>query len=388
MTDQERDAHLREALRHAPDAQVQPPPALSALILSEARAKARDAKVPERPARRPMLALWDWFARPSVAAGFAGLMVATLVGVMWWDQPMSEALPQRPAPAAAPVATAPTVAAPPVASAPEAPPPTPAAEAERRAPEPPRVALRKATPAADKATIAAAKPAAPSPSSTPPPAAPAPMARDELAADAKAGAVPPVRESVPTAALSLPPPVVPAPAATQAAPAGAMAGATAGALAKSKSADESESKRARSVTAANAVRSYAEPQAELSDQRVQQDVQVRTTLVRLRAAIAAGPTHWAWQRADGTAQGMSNAVYAWLAQLDNATGSRWQPRAARETSALLGRELRLLRDGRLEHSLRLTENGVLWEQGQSAWQVDVPPGTLTQLQTALDTAAP
>jgi hypothetical protein len=373
--------HLREALRHAPDAQVQPPPALSALILSEARAKARDAKVPERPARRPLLALWDWLARPSVAAGFAGLMVATLVGVMWWDQPMNEALPQRPAPAAAPAATAPSVAAPPVASAPEAAPKkAPAAEAERRAPEPPHAALRKSAPAADKAAVSPAKPAAPPPA----PAPPAPAAREELAADAKAAAAPPARESAPITALSLPPPVVPAPATTQAPP----AGATAGGLAKSKSADESESKRARSVTAANAVRSYAEPKAELSDQRVQQDVQVRTTLVRLRAAIAADPTHWAWQRGDGTAQGMNDAIYAWLAQLDSTTGSRWQPRAARETGALLGRELRLLRDGRLEHSLRLTENGVLWEQGQSAWQVDVPPATLTQLQTALDTAAP
>lgn len=378
MTDQERDMHLREALRHAPDAQVQPPPSLSALILSEARAKARDAKAPEPPARHPLLALWDWLARPSVAAGFAGLMVATLVGVMWWDQPMNEALPQRPAPAAAPAVTAPPVAAPPVASAPEAPPPAPAAEAESRAPEPPRAALRKAAPEAGKATVAPAKPAAPAP----PPAAPAPTTRDELAADAKAGLAPPVRESS-IAALSLPPPVVPAPPAQAAAPA-----VTAGALAKSKSTDESESKRARSMAPAGGALGYAAPQAELSDSRVKQDVQARTTLVRLRAAIAADPTHWAWQRGDGTAQSMNDAVYAWLAQLDNATGSRWQPRASRETGALLGRELRLLHDGRLEHSLRLTEHGVLWEQGQSAWQVNAPADQISALQSALDTVAP
>lgn len=373
--------HLREALRHAPDAQVQPPPSLSALILSEARAKARDAKAPEPPARHPLLALWDWLARPSVAAGFAGLMVATLVGVMWWDQPMNEALPQRPAPAAAPVATAPPVAAPPVASALEAPPPAPAAEAESRAPEPPRAALRKAAPEADKATVAPAKPAALSPA--PPPAAPAPTARDELAADAKAGLAPPVRESASIAALSLPPLVVPAPAAQAAAPA-----ATAGALAKSKSADESESKRARSMAPSGGALNYAAPKAELGDSRVKQDVPARTTLVRLRAAIAADPTHWAWQRGDGTAQAMNDAIYAWLAQLDNATSSRWQPRASRETGTLLGRELRLLHDGRLEHSLRLTEHGVLWEQGQSAWQVDVPADQISALQSALDAAAP
>jgi hypothetical protein len=383
MTDQERDMHLREALRHAPDAQVQPPPSLSALILSEARAKARDATAPARPARHPLLALWDWFARPSVAAGFAGLMAATLVGVMWWDQPMNEALPQRPAPAAAPAETAPSVATPPVAppaaSAPEAAPKqTPAAEAERRAPEPPRDALRKSAPAADKAAFASAKPATPSP-------VPAPAARSE-AADAKADVAPPVRESTSITALSLPPPVVPAPATTQAAPAGAMAGATAGGLAASKSADESESKRAGSV-AARAMRSEAAPQVELSELRLQQG-EARTSLVRLRAAIAADPTHWTWQRGDGSAQGMNDAIYAWLAQLDSATGSRWQPRAARETGALLGRELRLLRDDRLEHSLRLTEHGVLWEQAQSAWQAELPAVTITPLQSALDTAAP
>jgi hypothetical protein len=387
MTDQERDAHLREALRHAPDAQVQPPPSLSALILSEARAKARDTTAPAKPARHPLLALWDWFARPSVAAGFAGLMVATLVGVMWWDQPMNEALPQRPAPAAAPAETAPSVATPPVAppaaSAPEAAPrQAPAAEAERRAPEPPSAALRKSAPTADKAAVAPAKPAAPSPS----PAPPAPAARNEVAADAKADAAPPVPESASITALSLPPPVVPAPAATQAAPAGAITGATAGGLAASKSADESESKRARSV-ATRAMRSDAAPQAELSERRVQQEV-ARTSLVRLRAAIAADPMHWTWQRGDDSAQGMNDAIYAWLAQLDSATGSRWQPRAARETGALLGRELRLLRDGRLEHSLRLTEHGVLWEQAQSAWQAELPAATITPLQSALDTAAP
>jgi hypothetical protein len=386
MTDQERDAHLREALRHAPDAQVQPPPSLSALILSEARAKVHDTTAAAKPARHPLLALWDWFARPSVAAGFAGLMAATLVGVMWWDQPMNEALPQRPAPATAPAETAPSVATPPVAPpaapAPEAAPKqAPVAEAERRAPEPPRDALRKSAPAADKAAVAPAKPAAPSPA----PAPPAPAARNE-AADAKADVAPPVRESTSITALSLPPPVVPAPATTQAAPAGAMAGATAGGLAASKSADESESKRAGSV-AARAMRSEAAPQVELSELRLQQGG-ARTSLVRLRAAIAADPTHWTWQRGDGSAQGMNDAIYAWLAQLDSATGSRWQPRAARETGALLGRELRLLRDGRLEHSLRLTEHGVLWEQAQSALQAELPAATITPLQSALDTAAP
>jgi len=360
VTDPDRDDYLREALRHAPDAQVQPPTALSALILNEARTKARDAKPPARPARIPLLGLWDWLARPSVAAGFAGLMAATLVGVMWWDQPMDPALPRRPAPATAPVA------APSVASAPGvAPAQAPIAEAERRAAEPPHVVLRKAAPAADKAAVA--------PAASPPPPAPAAAARDELAANSQSGAAQPAREATPVTAMALPPPKLPAPA-EQAAPDTAV---TAGALAKSKSADDA--KRARSSDA---------PKAELSELRVQQDASTRSSLVRLRAAVAAEPARWAWQRDDGSAQSMNDNVSAWLAQLDAATGSTWQPRNAHDTAAPLGRGLRLMRDGRLLHSLLVTEHGVLWQSEQSAWQAGLPTDTLARLQTALDAAAP
>ncbi|HEX3141912.1 MAG TPA: hypothetical protein VHQ87_17790, partial [Rhizobacter sp.] len=74
------------------------------------------------------------------------------------------------------------------------------------------------------------------------------------------------------------------------------------------------------------------------------------------------------------------AVYAWLAQLDAATGASWQAHTARDTTPPLGPELRLLRDGRLLHSLRLTERGVLWEREQSSWQAEVPPAALQALQ--------
>jgi hypothetical protein len=97
MSDSERDAWLREALRHAPDAAAAPPRDLSETILAQARAAARVSGAPARTARRrnPFLALWDWLARPPVAAGFASIMAATLVGVMWWGRPMDESLPPR-----------------------------------------------------------------------------------------------------------------------------------------------------------------------------------------------------------------------------------------------------------------------------------------------------
>jgi hypothetical protein len=102
MSDSERDAWLREALRHAPDADAAPPRDLSETILAQARAAARAGSAPARATRRRnrVLALWDWLARPPVAAGFASVMAATLVGMMWWGRPMDETLPPRPEAAA------------------------------------------------------------------------------------------------------------------------------------------------------------------------------------------------------------------------------------------------------------------------------------------------
>ncbi|MEO8079609.1 MAG: hypothetical protein ABI641_03710 [Caldimonas sp.] len=115
--DAEHDPWLREALRHAPDAAAEPPATLRDAILTQARATARAGPTrstrPAGPARphAPWLALWDWLARPPVAAGFASFMAATLVGLMWWDRPIDEAMPSPPpletgVPAAAPAAAA------------------------------------------------------------------------------------------------------------------------------------------------------------------------------------------------------------------------------------------------------------------------------------------
>lgn len=115
--DTERDAWLSEALRHAPDAQAAPPSALSDAILRQARAAANAARAPSKPpARSPWAAAWDWLARPPVAAGFASLMVATLIGLIWWDQPMDPTIARPPASDATPP---PAAVAPPVAAAPQ-----------------------------------------------------------------------------------------------------------------------------------------------------------------------------------------------------------------------------------------------------------------------------
>ena len=94
----ERDAWLREALRHAPDSDAAPP--TDAQRRDPAPRRARPRRGRRRPgatarigrAANPLPALWRWLARPPVAAGFASVMAATLVGLMWWDRPMDETL--------------------------------------------------------------------------------------------------------------------------------------------------------------------------------------------------------------------------------------------------------------------------------------------------------
>ena len=402
MTDEQRDAYLREALRHAPDAQAQPPDALSTFILNEARAKARDAAPAVRPARNWAAAVWGWLARPSVAAGFAGVMAATLVGLMWWDQPMNEALPRRPEPTAAPApapAPAPVAAAaapasaaapPPTAATPTVLPPSPAQEARERTASPFELRKeRKPAPEAeaDKKLAEAAKRAAPA--ATPvAPAAPAAEIRGDPT-QAMGEAAPAAAKPTPRPAPTPTPTPTPAPALAAAPPAFADRAATsADALAKSKTANAEPARSRMAAGAADALNASGAVKAGQSETRERRAAPAPASIGRLRAVIAAEPARWSWQRGSGPAQGMTDALYAWLAQLDSATDAAWQARAARETAPALGRELRLLRDGRVLHTLRLTERSVLWEREQNSWQSALTAAQLAELQAALDAAAP
>ncbi len=108
--DDEHDAHLQAALRHAPDAALAAPPQLREAILHQARIAARaGSPLPSAAAPSPAVAqpgwwqsidrLTRWLARPAVATGFASLAAATLIGLMWWDQPMDERVASSTAPA-------------------------------------------------------------------------------------------------------------------------------------------------------------------------------------------------------------------------------------------------------------------------------------------------
>jgi len=182
-----RDAWLSEALRHAPDADAAPPPRVNDTVLRMGRAAVAVRALPAPPPAPSwpgrLGAAWAWLARPPVAAGFAGLMVATVVGLMWWDRPLDEAVPPREEPVAAQPA-APTATPPAVATVPATPPPAqPAAPA------------RKAAPAA----------AAPAPAPAPAPTAPAPALQRDMAKSAPSGAAAPAAPTAGDAAAEAAP---------------------------------------------------------------------------------------------------------------------------------------------------------------------------------------
>ncbi|MFL6664037.1 MAG: hypothetical protein ACJ8G7_17835, partial [Rhizobacter sp.] len=162
--DAERDAWLRAALRHAPDAGVDAPAALSATILAAAHASARRAPGPRRAATPWPARLWHWLAQPAAGAAFASILVATTVGLLWWNRPLPEAerlvpVTQRPVETqGTPTATTAAGAAPEVAPAPApqtAPAPVndvPATSAKAPAAAPAPLA-RRAEPRRDQAVV-------------------------------------------------------------------------------------------------------------------------------------------------------------------------------------------------------------------------------------------
>lgn len=390
MNDAERDAWLREALRHAPDSDALPPSGVSEAILLKARAAARatpparrhgdSATAPgdsRRAFARAFAAFWGWLARPPVAAAFASVMAATLVGLMWWDRPMDETMPRSPAvasersdavPPRAPAAAAPAAPKPAqsedtlkkTAPARSEAPPNPAAddgEVARRpghAPEPsaatdaklaePATAVAKRRLdrlAKERALPVEQKNEAPSPfpSMEAQRASPATNARNPidtptspLASGRLAG-----DESRPAAtmqsdkaiarsgagAVTTPIPLpVPAPA-----PAPPMAPATPLRESAATPAREPPSAQARDSAAAVDTE-RAQRQRPLGDLREKDAAGfaspaatvARSPLTSLLATIAADPGRWSRQTAPGASIALDRGWRAWLAELDAAAG--------------------------------------------------------------------
>lgn len=326
--DDERDAWLSAALRHAPDAQVRPPTTLSDTILRQARAAARGAPGSgARSSRGFWAAGWNWLARPPVAAGFASLMIATLIGLIWWDRPMDQTLERPSAEGATQAARdASTRMVQPDSASSEA-------GGARQAPTVPS-APTLATPRAERSRA----PRAQSPASVAP-AAPAPILDRRAPAPAAPAA-----------------PADKAPAEPRDEPTALASGALARPAAKA-----------------------AAPQAAARMSR-EDSVQARpAALAALLDSIVTQPERWSWQRGERHAP-MNPALQRWLLQLDHATTGRWQDGGAAPTDAA---PLHLYRDGAPVATLRLGGDGI-WLAPAS--QANLPPAAISGLKQALDDA--
>ena len=409
---EEHDAWLREALRHAPDASAAPPLSLRDAILAEARAAARTTP---RAAPGPSLAdrfaaFWSWLARPPVAAGFASVMAATLVGLMWWDRPLDETMLPPPAPVAASRARPPEAAAP--APVPAAPPATPAATTAERAATADRAPRRAvaaapgtpaepvATPAKTAATDAlrdGPKDNRPSSSNVAPAAAPAPPApkaqspptpfpaRDTRDSDgqslARSEPSPQAKKVEKNDAEKKREAVVSQNRLTAAAPPAPTGAAATGALDKpaGTSADASASgqfaAQPRPATAARQRAAEATPTP-------------TRPMAPLLAALASEGARWTRPDAAGEVIAIDAAVQAWLGRVEGAA-SEWQPLAERLSRDDAARAadpgtLMLSREGRIAAIVEVEDAGVFFETrpGQS-WFTPLAPDAVARLRATL-----
>jgi hypothetical protein len=416
--DETRDAHLREALRHAPDAALDAPPALKDNILRQARlAVAPTAMERDRSAGvlQRLGAAWSWLARPPVTAGFASLMVATLVGLMWSsrqiDVPTTEgsardAAVPVPAQPAAPRLTEPAAATEPTARPAEAPgammkrsespASTEPAKPRPSAPTPelpgqagplrvsPEQERRGKTEIASEAGKAAAAVAARSVQARQPATPPASARADDHAeptsqmvrggGTATGSATIDAGREVPAAAGN---------AAAEAFSPSTTAEMTAVPGASPDAQADIAETRAKVPAAA----SPAAGAMSLTPGPDSGGVAAGNPAARLRADVAASAQRWTWQRGSEPERAMNGAMLAWLAALEAATPARWQSTSSAEASRASA-VLHLKLDGRPHTQILLDADavGIDHESGRGL-RASLAPRAASALRDALDHAA-
>ncbi len=369
------DAWLRQALRHAPDADAAPSRKVDENILRMGRAAVAprvERPVQATPAPLPasggwaegLAALWAWLARPPVATGFAGVMVATLVGVMWWGRSPEEMQPPQEVPVAAAPATpserAAEPATPPAATAalPDA--------ARKAADAAPRGRGdtgcrgsgtqdgRGARPGAGARHTGRATAQGRGPGgggrraagTGPRGDAGRPAAQNAAAADMATRA----RETAERRDLA---------AAKSAAPAGAVAPQQAEAAAPSALAG-------RAAAASTALETPG--------------------FSNLRFEIRRKPEAWTWTRDDGAPRPMDEATEAWIAQTDRSARTVWQAGAVGADQSTT--TLRFTRDGVVRAVLRLGPAGMRLTRGGKTESAELSRGQAAALLSSLDALGP
>jgi hypothetical protein len=351
-------------------------------------------------------------------------MLATLVGLMWWDQPLDQTLARRPqaepAPAASTPATpsvapaasdssvtsaansrttekrgadegergAPPATEPvPTASPTRPPPPTPVAKVERAAKDGKSAELRKSVvpssplPSAEKA-------AAPESSLSPQQSeSSADRAEPRAFQDARGGAV----DRADIAAQK----------------------SRASDVDKAQASGQPAARRASSDPVGNLasarppvpeVGRFSSAAPPIAAAQTPQSTRVRTQVVNplsdLLASISQEPQRWTWRRSGGL-QPMSSSLQTWLIQLDANTNSRWAapqsptPSAAgavsRSDAAATSSDLHLYRGDELQATLRIVGDQVRITSPNAETRASIaslPQTTITALRRTLDLAAP
>jgi hypothetical protein len=338
------DAHLRAALRHAPDHALSPPAGLSQTILSAARQAHRAPRsaasppVRMRPAGSGRLRAWlRHLSSPQWAGMLATGLVAALGLGLWLDLD-SEPVVERPDVQAMSKAE--------VQPAAEAP---PAAAAEPTAADAAHVTsgARDAS-AARRADSRLAREVQPRAQAQAPASAEQPAtAKAEQPSDAVAQAAAPAAQS----------PAAPRPAAQPQAARGAT---------DLREVPDADAARQRSVAEAKANDLRAEPaRSALKAKAAAGDAAVvaspaLTLLQRARAENAAGSARWTWAAPGSAAMApFDDAGQAWLQRVVQATRGRWSETSERGES-LDAVEARWWRDGWPYATLRIEVNGVRW----------------------------
>ena len=359
------DAHLRAALRHAPDHALSPPSGLSQSILAAARLAHRPPRATVAPSPVRMRAagrrtLGDWLQRlfaPRWAGAWAAGLVAALGLGLWFDLELQPVVDGRAEPS---VRTEP-----------------PAAQA---VPD----TARSSAPPGD-GPVDEARDAALAKSGAPPIAAPAPdtphsmgMARNATGRDAqRAGtqrgegvggeAQRRAAKGASSDALerqqAATPPLAKSPAAAPATPSAAATGAAAlepvpEARRHAPALAMNEESRVRQLDAQPAA--PVAPASRGVDRAPSVASPALTLLQRARAELAAGSARWTWAVPGSPVMApLDDAAQAWLARVVQAARGRWADVSERGES-LDALEVRWWRDGRPHATLRIEDDGLRW----------------------------
>ena len=360
--DIEHDRHLRQALRHAPDADAAPPAALRELILRQAQAKAREGRPAAAATPSVGQRLWDWIGRPRFAGALAGVMVIGFAGLLWRDRPPEEALPPRVA-MQAPAAPAPVAEPAPVeqemkaktAPAGEAPAPAPAQAQAPRVEKP--------------------KPAAPHRAEE--------AKRRDAAADSRGIVAEETTLQMPGPTAEAPPAAAPAPLPAPAPPAAPRSPEAAADALAQRSRNESRERSVAGKMAAPAPVAAAPEAAAIASFAAS-----GPAIAQLRQQIGSEAARWYWQRPGGPQHPFDNAVSRWLGRLESASHGRWQ--SLGNVRPAPGTELQLLRDGEVTQRLQLTDDALVWERRDVGETLRAPldAATLASLRQALEAATP